>query len=112
MGLADARGVTLSELRFRVSGHSDVKGSAILPLSLLTGDGEVSATPTLIARSNPDQPVMFDDLEPIKFVRARSKKIGCTPTIARQLERGRVRRRLDIGIQFDSFAGEHHKKHR
>jgi len=104
LGLTDAKGVTLSETRFSVSGDPEARGGLILPLSLRTDEGEVKVTPTLISRSSPDQSVLFDNLEPRKFIRARAKEIGCSKNVASKLERGKVRRRLYPEIDFNSFA--------
>jgi hypothetical protein len=104
VGLADPSGVALTNLRCRVSGHPDVRGGAILPLTLQTDEGVVRVTPTLIVRSSREQQVLFDEQEPQRFVKVRSKQIGCSPTVARRLERGKVRQRRDMRIQFSSFT--------
>lgn len=93
VGLADPSGVALSKLQYRVSGHPDVRGGAILPLSIQTDEGVVQVTPTLIIRSSREQGVLFNEQEPQRFVKARSKQVGCSPTVARLLERGKVRQR-------------------
>lgn len=104
VGLTDRRGITLSEMRFNVSGDPEARGGLILPLSLNTDEGEVRVTPTLISRSDDEQTVLFDDIEPRKFVRARAKEIGCSKTVARNLERGKINKRLSTDIYFNSFA--------
>jgi hypothetical protein len=104
LGLTDQRGITLSEMRFSVSGDPEARGGLILPLSLSTNEGEVRVTPTLISRSSAEQPVLFDNIEPREFVRARAREIGCSKNITSQLQRGKVKQRLSPLIYFNSFA--------
>ncbi len=104
LGLTDQRGITLSEMRFSVSGDPEARGGLILPLSLSTNEGEVRVTPTLISRSSAEQPVLFDNIEPREFVRARAREIGCSKNITSQLQRGKVKQRLSPSIYFNSFA--------
>jgi hypothetical protein len=94
IGLSDSRGVVLSEMGIRVSGGPEAKGGLVLPLSLKTDEGEVEVTPTLISCSCPEQSVLFDNIEPSDYIRARAREIDCSKTVRAKLERGKVKQRL------------------
>ena len=63
-------------------------------MSLNTNEGLIAVTPTIISRSSSDLELSIANLEANLFIRERAKVIGCSKNVVKQLERGKVKRRL------------------
>ena len=86
----DRHGRTLLQERLVVSGPPGVQALRQVPLSIGTVDGPAELAPVVTSVSNSRQRVMFDGEDPARFVRRRSKAIGCTATVMRDAARGKA----------------------
>lgn len=94
LALTDLNGNTMSEMQFSLAGDPNAKGGIMLPMSLTTNEGAIAVTPTIISRSSSDLELSIADLEANLFIRERAKVIGCSKNVIKQLEGGKVKRRL------------------
>ena len=86
----DRHGRTLLQERLVVSGPPGVQALRQVPLSIGTVDGPAELAPVITSVSNSRQRVTFDGEEPARFVRRRSKAIGCTAAVMRDAARGKA----------------------
>ena len=84
----DRHGQTLLQERLVVSGPPGVQALRQVSLSIGTVDGPAELAPVLTSVSNSRQRVTFDGEDPARFVRRRSKAIGCTAAVMRDAARG------------------------
>jgi len=86
----DRHGQTLLQERLVVSGPPGVQALRQVPLSIGTVDGPAELAPVITSVSNSRQRVTFDGEDPARFVRRRSKAIGCTAAVMRDAARGKA----------------------
>ena len=86
----DRHGRTLLQERLVVSGPPGVQALRQVPLSIGTVDGPAEIAPVITSVSNSRQRVTFDGEDPARFVRRRSKAIGCTVAVMRDAARGKA----------------------
>lgn len=86
----DRHGRTLLQERLAVSGPPGVQALRQVPLSIGTVDGPAEIAPVITSVSNSRQRVTFDAEDPARFVRRRSKAIGCTAAVMRDAARGKA----------------------
>lgn len=84
----DRVGTTLIERKYATSGSETIQARATIPLTVETANGPTPVVPVLSYQSSPGQQVTFDGQEPASFSRKRSHDIGCTPSVAADIERG------------------------
>src|SRR5262249_40444938 len=92
----DRHGRTLLQERLVVSapaggpGRRGVRARGRGPWSMGPVDGPAEIAPVITSVSNSRQRVTFDGEDPARFVRRRSKAIGCTATVMRDAARGKA----------------------
>lgn len=84
----DRRGRTLMEKKFVTSGSSTIQAKMNVSLFVETTSGQVSLVPVLVRQSNLKQKVTFDGEKPSSFTKKRSQDIGCTSSVAEDIEQG------------------------
>jgi hypothetical protein len=86
----DRHGRTLLQERFVVSGPPGVQALRQVPLSIGTVDGPAELAPVITSVSSSRPRVTFDGEAPTRFVRGRSKAIGCIAAVMRDAARGKA----------------------
>jgi hypothetical protein len=86
----DRHGQTLLQERLVVSGPPGVQALRQVPLSIGTVDGPAELAPVLTSVGKSRQRVTFDGEDPARFVRRRSKAIGCRAAVMRDAARGKA----------------------
>ena len=84
----DRNGQTLLQERLVVSGPPGVQALRQVPLSIGTVDGPAELAPVITSVSTSRPRVTFDGEEPARFVRRRSKIIGCRAAVMRDAGQG------------------------
>ena len=87
----DRRGRTLMEKNFVTSGSETIQAKTDVSLFVETTSGQVPLIPVLVRQSNPKQQVTFDGEKPSSFVKKQCQDIGCTSSVAEDVEHGRAR---------------------
>jgi hypothetical protein len=86
----DRHGQTLLQERLVVSGPPGVQALRQVPLSIGTVDGPAELAPVVTSVGNSRPRVTSDGEDPVRFVRRRSRAIGCSVAVMRAAARGRA----------------------
>lgn len=90
-GLIDRTGEALIQKKITISGSPNVQAKTDVPLVVETTRGEVLVAPVLIRQSNREQQITFDDCDPTSFTKRRCQEIGCTSSVIKKAEGGRIK---------------------
>ena len=87
---SDRNGRTLIERKYVTSGSQTIQAKTEVPLVAETRSGPAPLVPVLVHQSNPKQEVTFDGEKPSQFCKKRCQEIGCSSSVAEDVERGCV----------------------